>query len=192
MAAVAGLRGHASLEPTRKKIMTSYTILKTDLVDDLLLVADSEKLTGVYFHGRKHAPVPQENWKFDPRQPVLEQAAAELREYLAGSRKNFSVPVHFGGTDFQHEIWRQIARIPFGKTITYTELAKRAGVPHAVRAAGTATGQNPLSIIVPCHRVVGKNGRLTGFAGGLERKKNLLEIEMGSGRFKLERAFACG
>ncbi|HEX4349848.1 MAG TPA: methylated-DNA--[protein]-cysteine S-methyltransferase [Verrucomicrobiae bacterium] len=171
--------------------MTSYTILKTDLLGDLLLVASPGELTGVYFHGRKHAPAPQEDWKLDPRHPVLKQAVAELQEYFAGERKTFYVPLHFGGTDFQHEIWRQIALIPFGETITYTELAERAGAPDAVRAAGTATGQNPLSIIVPCHRVVGKNGKLTGFAGGLDRKKGLLEIEMSPKHFRLEPACAC-
>jgi methylated-DNA-[protein]-cysteine S-methyltransferase len=170
--------------------MTSYTILKTDLVGDLLLVANPGELIGVYFHGRKHAPVMPGDWKLDPRLPVLRQTTAELQEYFAGKRKTFSVPLHFDGTDFQHEIWRQIARIPFGETITYSELAERSGVPDAVRAAGTATGQNPLSIIVPCHRVVGKNGKLTGFAGGLDRKKNLLEIEMSPKHFKLEQACA--
>jgi len=158
--------------------MTSYTILKTDLVGDLLLVANPEELIGVYFCGRKHAPVMLGDWKLDPKHPVLNRAIVELQEYFAGERKVFSVPLRFEGTDFQHEIWQQIARIPFGETISYTELAERAGVADAVRAAGTATGQNPLSIIVPCHRVVGKNGKLTGFAGGLDRKKNLLEIEM--------------
>jgi methylated-DNA-[protein]-cysteine S-methyltransferase len=158
--------------------MNSYTILKTDLLGDLLLVANPEHLTGVYFCGRQHAPAPRDDWKQDPRQPVLRQAARELQEYFAGERKTFSVPLHFGGTDFQHEIWRQIARIPFGETISYSELAGRAGAPDAVRAAGTATGQNPLAIIVPCHRVVGKNGKLTGFAGGLDRKKSLLAVEL--------------
>jgi methylated-DNA-[protein]-cysteine S-methyltransferase len=170
--------------------MTSYTILKTDLVGDLLLVATPRELTGVYFHGRKHAPALRDDWKLDPRHPVLRQAAAELQEYFAGKRKTFSVPLHFDGTDFQHEIWRQIARIPFGETITYSELAELAGAPDAVRAAGTATGQNPLSIIVPCHRVVGKNGKLTGFAGGLDRKKNLLGIELNPKQLKLEPACA--
>ena len=189
MASMAGLCGFAPLDQT-KKTMTSHTILKTDLVGDLLLVANARELIGVYFHGRKHTPVLQNDWKLDPRQPVLKQAAKELQEYFAGTRKTFSVPLHFGGTDFQHEIWRQIARIPFGETITYTELAERSGAPDAVRAAGMATGQNPLSIMVPCHRVVGKNGKLTGFAGGLDRKKNLLGIELSPKHLKLEQAGA--
>jgi len=170
--------------------MTSYTILKTDLVGDLLLAANARELTGVYFCGCKHVPAQQDDWRLDPREPVLKQAARELQEYLAGERKVFSVPLHFDGTGFQHEIWKQIALIPFGATISYTELAERAGAPDAVRAAGMATGQNPLSIIVPCHRVVGKNGKLTGFAGGLDRKKGLLEIEMNPAHFKLEQVCA--
>ena len=94
-----------------------------------------------------------------------------------GTRTTFSVPLRYDGTKFQKEIWRQISQISFGKTISYTELAKRAGAPSARRAAGRATGQNPLSIIIPCHRVVGRNGGLHGYAGGLDRKRRLLEIE---------------
>ena len=158
--------------------MTSYSILKTSLVGDLLLVANPTQLTGIYFSDCDHSPVVQSDWKLDPRHPVLKKAAEEIQDYLKGKRTSFSVPLHFAGTDFQSEIWRQIARIPFGETITYTELAERAGVPKALRAAGTATGRNPLSLIVPCHRVVGKNGGLGGYAGGLDRKKRLLAVEM--------------
>lgn len=113
----------------------------------------------------------------DPHHPVLKQAGEELRGYLRGDRTNFTVSLEGAGTAFQREVWRQIALIPFGQTITYTELARRAGAPAAVRAAGTATGKNPISIIVPCHRVVGKNGLLRGYAGGLDRKRRLLEME---------------
>jgi methylated-DNA-[protein]-cysteine S-methyltransferase len=165
--------------------MNSYTYLKTKLLGDLLLVANDTHLTGIYFSDRKHAPKPATHWTLNPKHLVLQQASIEIQEYLAGERTEFTVPLHFAGTDFQHEIWRQIALIPFGETITYTELANRAGSPSAVRAAGAATGKNPLSIIVPCHRVAGKNGALTGFAGGLDRKKSLLEIEMDQMKFKL-------
>jgi methylated-DNA-[protein]-cysteine S-methyltransferase len=160
--------------------MTSYTILKTKHLGDLLLVANEKQLTGIYFYDCKHALKPQSDWKLDPKHPVLKQAGAELQEYLAGRRKDFSIPLHQAGTDFQNEVWRQIARIPFGKTITYTELARRSGKPDAIRAAGTATGRNPLSLIVPCHRVVGKNGGMGGYAGGLKRKEQLLELEAGA------------
>lgn len=156
---------------------TTYSILKTSLLGDLLMVADGTQLTGIYFLNCKHAPVVQNDWSLNPRHPVLQQAGGQLQEYLAGTRANFSLPLDCAGTDFQKEVWRQIARIPFGQTVTYTELAKRAGAPHAIRAAGTATGRNPLSIIIPCHRVVGKNGSLGGYAGGLPRKRLLLETE---------------
>jgi methylated-DNA-[protein]-cysteine S-methyltransferase len=157
--------------------MTCYTILKTSGVGDLLLVSNAKQLTGVYFRDCEHVPAMPDEWKFDPAQPVLLQAEAELQEYLTGARTAFSVPLHYAGTDFQNEIWRQIALIPFGETVTYTELARRAGAPEAVRAAGTAAGKNPLGIIIPCHRVVGKHGALGGYAGGLKRKQHLLALE---------------
>jgi methylated-DNA-[protein]-cysteine S-methyltransferase len=155
--------------------MNSYSILKSP-VGDLLLVADETHLLGIYFSGEKHAPATRD-WKRNPNHAVLKQTARELDEYFNGTRTTFSVPLRYDGTKFQKEIWRRISQISFGKTISYTELAKRAGAPSARRAAGRATGQNPLSIIIPCHRVVGRNGGLHGYAGGLDRKRRLLEIE---------------
>jgi len=160
--------------------MTSYNILKTTDLGDLLLVAADGKLTGIYFSDRKHAPAPKKDWRLDPKHPVLQQAAVELQEYLAGRRKSFTAPLCSAGTDFQSKVWQQIAQIPYGETITYTDLARRVGNPAAVRAAGLATGRNPLSVVVPCHRVVGKNGRMTGYAGGLNRKQRLLQMESGT------------
>ena len=157
--------------------MNYYSILKTSKLGDLLLLADESHLTGIYFTDRQHAPPIGKDLKMNPEHPVLQQAATEIQEYLKGARKTFLVPLRFEGTHFQQSIWVQIVKIPFGQTITYTELAKRAGTPTALRAAGTATGRNPLGIIIPCHRVVGKNGGLGGYAGGLDRKKRLLEVE---------------
>jgi methylated-DNA-[protein]-cysteine S-methyltransferase len=157
--------------------MKSYTYLKTETMGELLLVATSSHLVGVYFANQHNGPKLSADWKKNPAHPILKQAGKELNEYLAGKRAGFSVPVAFDGTEFQREIWKQIARIPFGKTISYTELAHRAGAPRAMRAAGTATGRNPLGIIIPCHRVVGKDGGMGGYAGGLDRKKSLLKIE---------------
>jgi methylated-DNA-[protein]-cysteine S-methyltransferase len=165
--------------------MKSYTYLKTQTLGDLLLVATATHLVGIYFSNHKNGPKLPGDGKSDPKHPILRQAGSELREYLEGKRTRFSVPVSYDGTDFQNEIWKQIARIPFGATITYSELAQRAGAPAAVRAAGTATGRNPLSIVVPCHRVVGKNGGMGGYAGGLDWKKNLLKIESGKENFRL-------
>lgn len=157
--------------------MRVYSILKTALVGDLLLVAEGWHLEGVYFLGCPHAPAVAEDWVRDHRHAVLTQAGEELQAYLRGGRTGFSVALGGAGTEFQKAIWRQIAAIPFGETLTYTELARRAGAPAAIRAAGTATGRNPLSIVVPCHRVVGKNGSPGGYAGGLDRKRRLLELE---------------
>jgi methylated-DNA-[protein]-cysteine S-methyltransferase len=131
----------------------------------------------MYFSNQKHELKLSGDWELNPKHPILRQAGEEIREYLEGKRTSFSVPISSEGTDFQREIWRQIALIPFGQTITYGELARRAKAPKAVRAAGAATGRNPLGIIVPCHRVIGKNGSMTGFAGGLDRKISLLKIE---------------
>lgn len=155
--------------------MNSYSILKSP-VGNLLLVADATHLLGIYFSGDKHAPATH-NWKHHPDHAVLKQTARELEEYFNGTRMTFSVPLRYGGTKFQQQIWTQISRIPFGETISYSELAERAGAPGAPRAAGMATGQNPISIMIPCHRVVGRNGGLHGYAGGLDRKRRLLEVE---------------
>jgi methylated-DNA-[protein]-cysteine S-methyltransferase len=157
-------------------LTTSYCTLKTSL-DDLVLVASPTALTGIYFSDCSHVPVALKEWRNDPAHPVLKQAREELRDFFDGKKTSFSVPLHFEGTDFQERVWRQIARIPFGETLTYSELAERADAPQAVRAAGTATGRNPLAVIIPCHRVVGKHGALGGFAGGLNRKRILLELE---------------
>jgi methylated-DNA-[protein]-cysteine S-methyltransferase len=157
--------------------MKSYTYLKTEMLGELLLVATSSHLVGVYFANQHNGPKLSADWKMDPAHPILKQAGRELNKYLAGKRTDFSVPLAFDGTEFQREVWKQIARIPFGKTISYTELAQRVGAPKATRAAGTATGRNPIGVIIPCHRVVGKDGGLGGYAGGLDRKKRLLKIE---------------
>lgn len=157
--------------------MKSYTYLKTNMLGELLLVANPTELVGVYFANCDHAQKPLADSELNPKHPVLRQAAEEIQDYLKGKRTTFSVPISYDGTDFQNEVWRQIALIPFGKTISYTELARRAGVPKALRAAGTATGRNPLGIIIPCHRVVGKNGGMGGYAGGLDRKRSLLTVE---------------
>jgi methylated-DNA-[protein]-cysteine S-methyltransferase len=134
-------------------------------------------LTGLYFDGGRHAPAIPETWKEDPGAAPLRECARQLAEYLDCKRQRFDLPLAPEGSDFQRRVWIEIARIPYGETLTYAELARRAGAPGAARAAGAATGRNPLSIIVPCHRVVGSDGSLTGYAGGIERKTRLLEIE---------------
>ena len=139
--------------------------------------ARDDALTGLYFEGQRHAPAVDVAWIDDPAHPPLAACARQLNEYLAGKRRAFELPLAPGGTAFQQSVWREIGRIPFGETLSYSQLAARAGAPSAARAAGAATGRNPLSVVVPCHRVVGSGGALTGYAGGLGRKARLLEIE---------------
>ena len=161
---------------TTEKAATGYSVIRSD-VGELMLVTDGSALIGLYFADRDHLPAASSSWKRDDQHPVLRTVARQLAEYFAGQRTSFSIPLRPIGTGFQEKIWGEIARVPYGKTITYSELAARAGASHAIRAAGTATGRNPISIIVPCHRVVGKKGDMCGFAGGLDRKRRLLELE---------------
>ena len=143
----------------------------------ILLVADDRALTGVYFAGQKYHPRIDEQWKRADRHEPLRQAKRELSEYFDGKRTRFTVEVSPHGTPFQRAVWKAIADVRFGQTIAYGELAERAGYPGSARAVGAATGRNPISIIVPCHRIVGSNGSLTGYAGGLAKKRALLELE---------------
>ena len=112
-----------------------------------------------------------------PEHPVIEQTARELGEYFAGERTEFSVPLDPEGSEFQQAVWRVLREIPYGETISYGEQARRLGDMRKARAVGAANGRNPISIIVPCHRVIGSSGALTGYAGGLEMKRTLLELE---------------
>jgi methylated-DNA-[protein]-cysteine S-methyltransferase len=139
--------------------------------------AAGDALTGMYFIGGRHAPVISKDWIEDAAHGPLRACAQQLREYFLGERREFGLPLAPQGSPFQMQVWKAIAAIPYGKTLSYAELAARAGSPGSARAAGAATGRNPLSIIVPCHRVVGSAGSLTGYAGGLERKERLLRLE---------------
>jgi len=156
--------------------MIRYARIDT-AVGTLLATARDGRLTGLYFEGKPHAPRPGADWKEEPDAQPFAECARQVAEYLEGKRDAFDLPLAPSGTDFQERVWRQIARIPLGERITYAELARRAGAPGSARAAGAATGRNPLSIVVPCHRVVGSGGSLTGYAGGMDRKARLLELE---------------
>jgi methylated-DNA-[protein]-cysteine S-methyltransferase len=156
--------------------MTRYVRFATTL-GTLYATAHEERLTGIYYEGGRHAPAIAPDWTLDADAPVLRECVRQLSEYLTGRRKRFDLPLQARGTPFQMRIWDEIARIPHGETISYAALAERAGAPGCARAAGAATGRNPHSIVVPCHRVVGSGGSLTGYAGGLERKTALLAIE---------------
>ena len=143
----------------------------------MTLAANSQGLCGVWFDGQKHQPDPQA-WPQDAAHPVLLQAQAQLAEYFGGQRRVFEVPLDLSsGTAFQQTVWRGLLEIASGTTTAYGELAQRIGKPLAVRALGAAVGRNPISIIVPCHRVLGADGSMTGYAGGLDRKTALLRLE---------------
>lgn len=143
----------------------------------MLLAADGKGLYSVSFIGQKYAPRVAAGWQRDARHPLLCQAKRELAEYFSGRRQRFSVKLAPRGTPFQRSVWKAISGVGFGRTIAYAELARRAGRPGSARAAGAATGRNPIGIIVPCHRIVGSNGSLTGYAGGLSKKRALLALE---------------
>lgn len=144
----------------------------------LTLVGSSEGLRAILWSGDDPARVGLARVALQPGSvDVLDEAAAELDEYFAGARTTFDLPLDLHGTAFQLAAWRALAEIPFGETRTYAEQAARIGRPAAVRAVGTANGRNPLSIVLPCHRVVGSDGTLRGFAGGLDVKAALLALE---------------
>ena len=144
---------------------------------EMVLASDGKTLTGAWFDGQRHQPPIGPAWQRRHDLPVLHRAAAELAEYFAGERTCFALPLAPVGTPFQRDVWTAIANVPYGETIAYRELAARVGRPESIRAAGAATGRNPLSIIVPCHRIVGADGALNGYAGGLARKRALLALE---------------
>lgn len=121
----------------------------------------------------------KEAWGPEEPTPVLERAVDQLAAYFAGDLKSFDLPLAAVGTPFQQRVWAELARIPYGETCSYLDVAQRLGDPKAVRAVGLANGRNPIAIIVPCHRVIGANGKLTGYAGGLWRKERLLSLERG-------------
>lgn len=151
--------------------MTTYDYLDTPL-GRMLLITSEQGLCGAHFIGQKYFPKMDPSWKREKT-----RAARELEEYFAGERAVFTVPLAAEGTPFQRAIWKEISKVRFGETISYAELARRAGFPNCARAAGAATGRNPIGVIVPCHRIVGTNGTLTGYAGGLPKKKALLALE---------------
>ncbi len=143
----------------------------------LTLTSDGSALTGLYMHVAGK-PLPRTaEWVMDPTAAPLPEAVRQLNEYFAGGRRHFELPLHLTGTDFQKRVWQQLTAIPFGETWTYGQLAKRLDNPSACRAVGLANGKNPIAIIVPCHRVIGADGSLTGFGGGLPRKEWLLTHE---------------
>ncbi len=155
--------------------MMNYTE-HTSPLGTLVLAASDDGLCGLYFDRHKYFEGPH-GWTRSDAHPVLRQASEQIDDYFAGRRKAFDLPLDLRGTPFQQSVWKALLELPFGATCTYREIAQRIASPRAIRAAGTAIGRNPVSIIVPCHRVLGVSGDLSGYAGGLERKRFLLELE---------------
>jgi methylated-DNA-[protein]-cysteine S-methyltransferase len=162
----------------------NYVYLETP-IGTLLIAGDSEAVRRIDFPKNGKARKPEEGWTESARGPVA-QAVKQLREYFAGKRVDFELPLAPEGTEFQRTVWRNLQEIPYGETISYGELAKRVGNPKASRAVGAANGQNPIPIVIPCHRVIGANGKLTGFGGGLPTKEALLQLENRQLKFAAE------
>lgn len=162
--------------------MTDYRYTEmASPIGALIIVAADERIAAIHFDGqgidrfKRGTPVRDDAW------PVLVKARRQLSEYFAGERRDFDLPLDLGGTDFQRSVWETLLTIPYGETWSYADVANRLGKPTATRAVGAANGQNPIPIVGPCHRVIGKNGSLTGFGGGLPLKEKLLALESGQG-----------
>jgi len=151
-------------------------------VGKLKLVASDNGLVAVLWEKEKPNRVRLGEVETRETHPVLAKAERQISQYFARKLTTFSLPLDMRGTPFQKQVWEALLAIPFGQTRSYGDLAKQLGRPHAARAVGAATGKNPISIVVPCHRLIGSSGKLTGFAGGLDTKKRLLELEAKSGR----------
>lgn len=161
--------------------MTPLTILRTESpLGPMTLAASPQGLCGAWFDGQKHGPsaADRANWFTNPHHPLLQKAAEQLQAYFAGELRTFELPLDLtNGTPFQQSVWQALLIIGSGKSQSYSGLAKYLNQPKAARAIGAAVGRNPVSIIVPCHRILGAGGQLTGYAGGLWRKQALLRLE---------------
>jgi methylated-DNA-[protein]-cysteine S-methyltransferase len=160
--------------------MRSHIVIDSE-VGPLTLVAEDGALVGLYMDLQRHRPDDDRLGELDPRGREAEPfkaAADQLDAYFAGTLTRFSLPLAPRGSDFQQRVWAALQAIPYGQTVSYGELAERVGSPGGARAVGLANGRNPIGIVIPCHRVVGSSGSLTGYGGGLDRKKRLLDLEL--------------
>ena len=167
--------------------MTTFYCLYPSPIGPLLLMSDGEFLTGLHTENDKYKPRIQPDWVEGAATVPFDRAREELGQYFQGRRREFSLPLKPAGTVFQKRVWELLCEIPFGETISYGELARRVGNPNASRAVGLANSRNPISIVVPCHRVIGADNSLTGYAGGLDRKRALLEHEAQGGAARGDR-----
>ena len=156
---------------------TRHLMMEQTPIGPLTLVAADGDLSGVYMATHRHSPGPDRLGEEVQQDRLLSDAARQLAEYFAGDREAFDLPLRPVGTDFQQQVWRALCDIPYGHTWSYGELARHIGRPGASRAVGLANGRNPISIIIPCHRVIGASGSMTGYGGGIERKQWLLAHE---------------
>lgn len=156
----------------------TYTYNCSSPLGEMLLAANDNGLTGLWFYGAKYFAAALEDARTEKLTPVLRQTLRWLDTYFSGSEPDFMPPLELHGSDFRRRVWAELAKIPYGETVTYGEIAKKLGVKSA-QAVGGAVGHNPVSIIVPCHRVLGADGSLTGYAGGTDKKARLLELERG-------------
>ncbi len=157
--------------------MTTYYQLHDSPTGELLLLSNGCALTALHMTAGKYVPAMNDDWVRDERLSVLIQTKRELDAYFLGKLRTFTMPLAPLGTDFQKRAWIALTKIPYGETRSYGQQAQIVGQPSAVRAIGAANGKNPIGIIVPCHRVIGANGSLTGYAGGLHNKEFLLKLE---------------
>lgn len=158
---------------------TSRTHVVADSpIGPLTIVAQDGAITALYMDAQRHAPGPEAfGHPADPADEPFATAAAQLADYFSGRRTDFDLPLALAGTEFQRKVWAGLLAIPYGQTVSYGELARRIGSPAASRAVGLANGKNPVAIVVPCHRVIGADGSMTGYGGGLDRKRFLLTLE---------------
>jgi len=156
--------------------VTYYSTVESP-IGQLLLTSNGENLTGIHMEKSAHAAEIQPAWQENSSLQVFRKTAQQLSEYFEGNRTDFDLPLSMDGTAFQKLVWRELQKIPYGETTSYKDLAIRIGNPKACRAVGLANGRNPISLVVPCHRVIGANGKLVGYGGGLDRKAQLLELE---------------
>lgn len=154
---------------------TIWTATVDSPIGQLNLTSSNNYITGLYMEEQRHAPTDRDTWIRND--PLFVEAVTQIEAYFAGALRTFDLPIKLEGTEFQMRVWNELRTIPYGETMNYGRLARQVGNPKACRAVGLANGRNPVAIIIPCHRVIGVNGALTGYGGGLDRKKWLLGHE---------------
>jgi methylated-DNA-[protein]-cysteine S-methyltransferase len=157
--------------------MTSIYTTTQSPIGELLLAGDGHSLHGLYMQDGRRPQAVEPGWRRDDA--AFAGVLGQLAEYFDGARRTFDVPLSLSGNPFELRVWEALQAIPYGETVSYGEIARAIGQPHAARAVGLANGRNPIAVIVPCHRVIGADGALTGYGGGLERKRLLLGLEAG-------------